>query len=268
MIRIKQYLSLALLLVICLYPSTVWGQAKWLDTTEVDKGVVGVTYDKPANKRMKVMIQKGQDKYTYDLIQTNKEENFPLQLGNGSYKISLLEQTQGTKYRLVGAETIDVQVAVAQDVYLTSTQNVNWNKDDDAIKAAQTMVKGITVPNQKIDKYYGHMVDGYAYAYDKLATLPSTYLPNIDTTYADKEGICYDFSSLYASMLRSQGVPTKLVKGYATTAEGYHAWNEIYDAKTKEWYIVDTTYDLQVTKTKVKVKMKKDAKDYQKVYEY
>ncbi|MGI6627015.1 MAG: transglutaminase-like domain-containing protein [Bacillota bacterium] len=42
------------------------------------------------------------------------------------------------------------------------------------------------------------------------------------------KGICFDYSSLLASMLRSLDVPTKLVTGYVAPDYLYHAWNEVY----------------------------------------
>ena len=45
-----------------------------------------------------------------------------------------------------------------------------------------------------------------------------------------KKGICFDYASLMAGMLRSQGVPCKLVVGYAGTA--YHAWISVWSAET------------------------------------
>ena len=52
------------------------------------------------------------------------------------------------------------------------------------------------------------------------------YLPVLDTVLAEKKGICFDYAALMAGMLRSQGIPCKLVVGYAGTA--YHAWISVW----------------------------------------
>ena len=43
-------------------------------------------------------------------------------------------------------------------------------------------------------------------------------------------GICFDYAALMAGMLRSQGVPCKLVIGYA--GDVYHAWISVWSEET------------------------------------
>lgn len=247
----------------------VWANSPvQVDTTGLTKGVIGVSYNGSSTAKMKVMIEKDTQKYTYNLNGKGQKETFPLQMGNGSYKVSVLENTSGTKYRLVHSEQVKLELANPNDVYLNSVQNIHWDTRMKAIQKGDVLTKGLTQPKQKVDSVYNYVVQDYSYDYNKLATLPTTYLPVIDETYQVKTGICYDFSALYASILRSQGIPVKLVKGYSSNAEGYHAWNEVYDTKTNQWLIMDTTYDLQVTKKNKKVDPVKQAKAYQKVNEY
>jgi hypothetical protein len=83
------------------------------------------------------------------------------------------------------------------------------------------------------------------------------------------DGICYDFASLFAGMLRSIGIPAKLVKGYADNIDGYHAWNEVYIKETDEWITIDTSFDAQMKKAGKTFKMIKDSGDgYSKLKVY
>ncbi|MGL4345648.1 MAG: transglutaminase-like domain-containing protein [Cellulosilyticaceae bacterium] len=264
-----QIRGILILTIFFLFTTLVVAEEKsWLDSSQSNRGIIHVSYKGDTAKRAKLMVEKDKQKYTYDLIRKGEKESFPLQLGNGKYKLTVLENTEGTKYRVVESQTIDVKMDSQTDVYLNSVQNVNWSTDSQAIKNAIKLTQNSTDKGQKTQTLYENMIYQYKYDYDKLATLPTTYLPIIDATFKVKTGICYDFSSLYAAMLRSQGIPCKLVKGYSSNAEGYHAWNEMYDAKTQSWQIIDTTYDLQVIKKNPKVKKVKSTKDYQKVYEY
>ena len=74
----------------------------------------------------------------------------------------------------------------------------------------------------------------------------SGYVPDIDDMLETKMGICFDFSALMGALLRSQGVPTQMVMGYADIT--YHAWNNIYI--DGEWVRYDATS--AVTHTNIK----------------
>ena len=65
--------------------------------------------------------------------------------------------------------------------------------------------------------------------------------------------------SLFAAMLRSVGVPTKLIKGESSNVEGYHAWNEVYI--NGKWRIVDTSYDSQLKAGGYSISKYKSSKD-------
>jgi transglutaminase-like putative cysteine protease len=119
---------------------------------------------------------------------------------------------------------------------------------------------------KRITLGYDFIVQNILYDFDKISTLTSDYIPIPDKTLLALKGICYDYSSLFAAMKRSEGVPIKLVKGYSTLVDGYHAWNEVFiDGK---WIVVDTTVDAAYYKGKVKFSFSKDVADYTKVYEY
>ena len=64
------------------------------------------------------------------------------------------------------------------------------------------------------------------------------------------KGICFDYASLMAALLRSQGIPTKLVVGYS--GDAYHAWISVYldeigwvdkiiEFDGKSWSLIDPT---------------------------
>ena len=68
------------------------------------------------------------------------------------------------------------------------------------------------------------------YDYEKAASVESGYLPDLDAVLATKKGICFDYASLMTGMLRSQGIPCKLIVGYAGTV--YHAWISVWSEST------------------------------------
>lgn len=60
----------------------------------------------------------------------------------------------------------------------------------------------------------------------------------------NKSGVCIGYSNLYAALLRSAGIKTKVVHGFQIdpneTCRRPHAWNQVYVGK---WINVDTTWN-------------------------
>lgn len=255
-----------MLVMIFISNTTVYAE-EIFDDEKIDSGIIGVKYESEA--RLKVMIKHDDGKYVYDLNGENDVEYFPLQMGNGNYKIYLYENTTGSKYKKVASKTIEVSLDDDNDVFLNSVQVINFSENPNTVEKAVELTKDIENLDEKIKTLWEFMVKNNDYDYDKLATLKSTYLPTPDNTLKDGQGICYDFSSLLASMLRSEGIPAKLIKGYAPDyAVGYHAWNEIYDEKNEKWVVVDSTYDIQTHDLRDYYDYDKDEEKFQKVYEY
>lgn len=236
-----------------------------IDTGAVDQGTVEISYQSDNSKKVKVMIQKDAEKYTYDLKADGSGQSFPLQMGNGDYKVSVLENTQGTKYRYLKSESVSLTLEDQNSVYLNPIQNIDADNGL-AADEAERLTEGLTSEEAKVAAIYNYIVDNGSYDYDKANTVESGYIPDNDDTLNTNKGICYDFASLFAAMTRSVGVPCKLVKGYAEDVNGYHAWNEV--AVNGEWIVVDTTADLQRRAAGTPYAMEKAAVSYTKLHEY
>ncbi|ASA25573.1 transglutaminase-like domain-containing protein [Paenibacillus donghaensis] len=240
--------------------------SNWLNTSNLNQGVIGINYDVPKDKRIKVMITKDNSSYTYNLYSSNKAESFPLQQGDGSYKVSVLENTTGNKYKAVHSEVVDVSTNNKNSVYLSSVQNVKWNSSDKAILKAKQLTQGKTTDQEKVKAIYNYVVENVKYDYSLANSVTTDYIPNIDNTLTSKKGICYDYSSLFAAMLRSVDIPAKLVMGNTSYVAQYHAWNEVFlDGK---WVIIDTTVDAGLGKNGKSNELTKVASKYSAVKFY
>lgn len=237
-----------------------------VDTTKLEDGVVILSYK--ADAKLKVIIEKNGEQVTYDLRNDGTAESFPLQMGNGSYKISILENVVDKKYKYVTTKQVELDLDDEKEVYLASVQNVNWNNGMSTIAKAKELTKGLNTDKAKIKAVYEYVVNNITYDHNKISTLQSNYVPNIDNTIASGKGICYDYASVLAAMLRSQGIPVKLVKGYSKNVTGYHAWNEVFDSETGEWITMDTTYDAEMKAAGRTYSMIKDTAQFTKVFEY
>lgn len=262
---LKRLICFAFLLLQLILVVNETGAASNFDLSKLGQGIIGVG-NISGSKRLKLRIQKGNDKYDYDLNNEGQMEYFPLQMGNGEYKVVIFENTTGTKYRPLDSNSVSLNLADSNVVYLNSIQNVFWDSQSKAIQFGHTEGGKKKDISGKFDLFYQHMVSGYAYDYEKAKTVAIGYNPNIDVMFDTKKGICYDYSSLLAALDRSNGIPTKLVKGYAAGVDGYHAWNEVFiDGR---WYVIDTTVDAVFHRNGKKYVKLKNTSDYRKAREY
>lgn len=257
-----------LTIVFILITSVVFTQAQStfeINTEQLSQGIVGVQYNAITNLRIKVLITKGSESYNYDLLSTEMEY-FPLQLGNGAYTVRILENVSGTRYRVLFTRNVTLKTEDENVVFLQSVQNVNWSDEMEAIKKANELTKNIKNTQKKLDAIYQYVVRRMRYDHEKISSLGNVYIPCAEETFKTEKGICYDYSALFASMLRSQDIPTKLVMGYTDNVEEYHAWNEVYI--DGEWKVIDTTYDSVMRDYGKNSKMVKNADQYRvsKVY--
>lgn len=237
-----------------------------IDCSSANEGIVRINYKENSNKKVKLIVEKSGKKYTYDLKANGSAESFPLQMGEGAYKIGIYENTSGIYYKLVKSDLIDAKFDDKNDVYLNSIQNIKWNDSLKAIAKAKSLTNNLKSDEEKINAIYNYVVSNVSYDTNKLSKISTSYVPSIENTYDTKKGICYDYSSLFAAMLRSINIPTKLIKGYAQNTNGYHAWNEVYI--NGKWVTIDTTYDSELKHHNYKVNMIKNSSLYKESYEY
>ncbi|MGF7048273.1 hypothetical protein J2T13_002780 [Paenibacillus sp. DS2015] len=259
----KLMLLLVALVVLCpLFSGTTIYAAEgtWLNEASVSKGIISVQYDVKADVKTKLLIIKGQEQYSYNLATGEQVEAFPLQLGNGDYTISVLEQTGGNKYQVVYKDTIKLDLSDSSIVYLNSIQNVNWNDTSLAVQKAKELTKNSASDTEKVKVIYNYVINNIKYDNKLASSAPADYLPQIDRTLSSKKDICYGYSALFAAMLRSVDVPTKMVMGTTKYVDSYHAWNEVY--LNHKWVTVDTTVDAGWKGTTTVFTMIKDASKY------
>jgi hypothetical protein len=241
-----------------------------IDFSKTGQGIVRILYKSEKDVKVKLMIIKGKEKYTYNLKSNEEYINFPLQLGNGKYVVNIYENTTGKKYKKVFCNSADVNITDNNQVFLNSVQSIEWNNNDEAIKLATNIIEdNIELSDRdKVTAIYQYIVKNISYDNKKAENLKYDYLPNIDSTLKSGTGICYDYASLLASMLRSASIPTKLVKGYSAHTDVYHAWNEIYIADENKWIVVDATYDAFLYNNNKKYSLEKKASEYKSAKEY
>jgi transglutaminase-like putative cysteine protease len=249
-----------------------------VDVSDSASGYVKVAYTGGQDKKIKVRVT-APNKVAYDFDINNKGEyeTLPLSEGSGKYTVSVLVNIEASKYST--AFTADTEVKLSSEFapFLTANQYVNFNSKSVVVAKAAELSKDKATDLDKINAMYEYVVSSFSYDKEKAKTVQSGYVPVVDAVLDKKTGICFDYSAVLASMMRSQKIPCKLVIGYAETV--YHAWINIYTDETgwlegyisfdgKNWKRADPTYDSTGKGSdKIKEYIKTDA-NYQPKFSY
>lgn len=215
-----------------------------VDMSNTRDGYVMVKYTGESVK-LKVRISNGEDEYTYDLNNEGRYEVYPLQMGNGEYEIKIFKNIEGTSYSTLCKTALSVNMENTNSVYMHPSQYIWYTNDKNAVKLSFDICDGIESDEEKAKKIYDYIVWLMSYDYDKAesvqnGTLPKGYIPDVDSVLKEKKGICFDYSALFASMLRAQNIPVRLVMGYVRPDNIYHAWNQVYI--NGAWVWMDSTF--------------------------
>lgn len=204
------------------------GQRSELDQTRLTQGVVEVRYTGTADMKLKVQITQpdGTD-YNYNLNCAGDWETFPLTQGDGAYTVKLLEHIEGDRYTIRDTYPLELTLTDPTAPFLLPNQIVNY-ADGPALTLAENLTRSQTSDAQKVSTLFDYVVDHIAYDYEKSASVRPGYLPSVEDTLTLGKGICYDYAALLCAMVRSQGIPCRLVTGYTNDGELYHAWVEVY----------------------------------------
>ncbi len=207
-----------------------------VDYSNASEGYISVTYTGSSSKA-KLRLILGDSKYDHDLAADGTTEYFPLSMGSGKYEIQVFEQVDGKIYSGVLDETLSVKISDETDMYLYPNKYVSFTRKSQCVKKAAEVCAGKSTALEKIAAIFVYVSDNVSYDKKFAETVQSGYIPDPDEVLSAKTGICFDYASLFAAMARSQGIPTRLVIGYASP-DIYHAWNEVYTEETG-WITVE-----------------------------
>ena len=247
-----------------------------IDYSNTKDGYVMVIFNSTSGKRLKAQVTGPATTYTYDLT-PGVWATFPLSQGNGGYKVTVLENTHDKKYAVEATVSFTVALSDEFAPFLRPNQYVNYANAKNTVAKAAELTSGVTNGFDKVVKVYDFVVNSLTYDKNKAATVQSGYLPVLDTVLATKTGICFDYASLMAGMLRSQGIPCKLVVGYA--GQQYHAWISVWTKETgwvdgaiyfdgTNWQRLDPTFASSSKKSKAILQYIGDGKNYTTKYLY
>jgi len=228
-----------------------------VDFSHSQDGYIMAKFLEETSMKIKLLIT-GPDgvQYKYTLSDNHEFEAFPLSSGNGTYEVGVFKQVDGSRYSQELATIIEVTLVDEFAPFLRPNQYVNFTQDSAAVRKAAELVAGKTEFMDKVAAIYHFVITNIEYDVHLAETVESDYLPDVDRILASGMGICFDYAALMAAMLRSQGIPTKLVIGY--TGDVYHAWISVFSVEEgwldnaiffdgNEWRLVDPTFAASIS---------------------
>ena len=200
----------------------------------------------PEKVKYKLRVAKDGTTLTYDLNNGGVQEQFPLQLGEGEYVISLFKNVKKNNYVNEGLIKIYPVFDSEYEPYLNSNQYVNFEGNTSLVHKAFELLGKST--DETISNVMTYICKNIVYDYVRAVLSKQGQLPDIARCYDKKMGICQDIAALTVALLRIDSVPARLVIGYC--GDQYHAWTEII--KNDKWTLFDPTAIIKKEKVRKK----------------
>ena len=209
-------------------PSADSGGAPDIDAAHATDGYV--TAQAASASRLKFQVNLGDQTYNYDLPNDGTQTVYPLNMGSGSYTFRIMQNTSGSNYVELYSSTADVALATEFDPFLMPNMFCDYDKSSTCVSKAREVTGSASNVAEAVKSVCEFVANNVTYDNAKAEQLASStgYVPNPDETLSTGKGICFDYAALSAAMLRSMGIPTKIVTGYVGKDQVYHAWIMVY----------------------------------------
>lgn len=234
------------------------GNAAVIDASHADEGYFMVNYIGSNHKPRMLVDTPSGVQYRYYLHAGVGYQTFPLTQGSGTYSISILENAGGNSYYFTDSGSFAAEIKDPVGLYLYPNQFVDFTAGSAVISIAKDLADGCENELALVERTYNYVMEHLTYDDYKAATVRSGYVPAVDEIISSGTGICFDYAAVMASILRSQGIPTKLQVGNAYNPGDpanpiYHAWISVYTEESgwvngvirfdgKTWRLMDPTF--------------------------
>jgi len=132
-------------------------------------------------------------------------------------------------------------VSKPETPYLLNGGTTLWDTQTEEL--ADEICAGCDTDAEKVQAIYSWMVTNLEYDYDYHVVFQ--YF-DVRKTLRTKQGVCFDFSHLFAAFCRSQNIPCYAVDGISyNDSTVQHTWNRVY--YDGFWWNMDVTHDITGT---------------------
>lgn len=131
------------------------------------------------------------------------------------------------------------EFTVSKQTGLANGETAVWSTVDENF--FDELAKDCTTQEEVVRKGYEWIVDNIRYDYSYPDSFVYQHF-NIEKTLDTKMGVCFDYSCLFASYCRTQGIPCFIIDGRPFNPNmEYHTWNRVYF--NGSWWQLDLTFD-------------------------
>ena len=212
---------------VAFHPELAEGEAGALiDLSAAEEGTVAVSA--VSDRRLKFQVLKDEWTYTYDLSSDGTPSFFPLQCGDGTYVFRVMENVEESKYLQICRRECRVSLRDEFQPFLRPSDYSRYDAESACVRLAAELAGDCESALEVVSAVYGFVCRSIRYDRDKAVAVTAGYLPDVDETLSSRKGICFDYAALAAAMLRSQGIPTRIIFGFVAPDDLYHAWNMFY----------------------------------------
>ena len=196
------------------------------DASHTDEGYIMLEYMGTAESALvQISIPDGSATYTYPLF-AGGFKTFPLSCGDGIYTVTVFEPLVDDLYSVIYIAAVDVVLNDEFRPHLYPNVYVDYTPESSCTQLGIELSDESSGDLNYLELVYRYVIENITYDEEKAAGDLTNYIPDLKETLETGTGICFDYASLMAALLRSQGIATKLVFGYSGTV--YHAWISVY----------------------------------------
>ena len=221
-----------------------------IDYSNISDGYVMVWGSAEMGDYVKIQVHGSGDTYSYTLP-TGEWAVLPLSEGSGEYRVNIFENVGGSRYAMILSADFYASVTDELSPFLRPNVYVNYAVAPNTVATAAMLTEGMDSTLSKVAAVYDYVTGLLEYDRQLAATVQAGYIPDLDGDLVKRSGICFDYAALMAGMLRSVGVPSKMVFGYA--GDLYHAWLNVWSEESgwinkvvcfngSDWQRFDPTY--------------------------
>lgn len=212
-----------------------------IDTAHGGEGYIAVTAKSRLGIKLRVTSPRGTE-IVYSVPNTGEVSFYPLSDGSGRYSLQLLRRTDddpnGTKYERVLEQSIDASLYDEFQPFLRPSTYVWFTGYSYCVNEAARLCAGVSNDNEKIRLIKNYVGEKLKYDESLADSGDQGFIRDPDEILSRGTGVCLDYSVLIAAMLRSQGIPAKVVYGSVSGEEASHAWNMVYTS-SRGWFRLD-----------------------------